>query len=90
MTLAKFCQRLSLIIPFTQPIALTRKLNITVIKKPIQRNHMFAIFALILEDAIFGYCSYPRLSLISNTDLKDDSCNFVVSYGSSTILFFAI
>ena len=90
MTLAKFCQRLSLIIPFTQSIALTRKQNIIVIKKTIQRKHMFAIFALILEDAIFGYCPFPRLSLISNTDLKDGSCNFVVSYGSSTILFFAI
>ena len=25
------------------------------IKKTIQRNHMFAIFALLLKDAIFGY-----------------------------------
>ena len=41
-----------------------------------------AIFALILEDAIFGYCPFPRLSLIPNAYLKDGSCSFMVSYGS--------
>ena len=34
--------------------------------------------------------SINLLLLIPNTDLKDYSCSFVVSYGSSTILFFAI
>ena len=33
---------------------LTRKICIIVIKNTIQRNHMFVIFALVLEDAMFG------------------------------------
>ena len=63
---------------------------IIVIKKTIQRNHMFAISALLLEDAIFGYWPPPRFSLIPNTDLKDGAFTFVVSYVSSTVLFFSI
>ena len=55
MTPAKFCQRLSVIKSFTQSIALTRKMCIIVIKKTILKNNMFAIFALLLDDAIFGY-----------------------------------
>ena len=43
------------------------------------------IFTLL--EASTNHCN---LSLIPNTDLKDCSCSFVVSYGSSTILFFAI
>ena len=51
----KFCQGLSLMTSLTQPIALTRKRRIVVIKKTIQRNQMFATFVLILADAMFGY-----------------------------------
>ena len=51
---------------------------------------MFAIFALLLKDAIFGYWHLPRFSLMQNTDLKDGSYNFVVSYVLSTVLFVAI
>ena len=60
------------------------------IKKIIQRNHMFVIFALLLEDAIFGYLPPSRFSLIPNTDLKDGSFIFLVSYVSSTVLLFSI
>ena len=63
VTPAKFYQRLSLITSLTQSIALTRKRCIIVIKKTIQRNHMLAIFALILEDAIFGYWPLPHFCL---------------------------
>ena len=65
VTPAKFCQRLRLITSFAQLIASTKR-SITVIKKIIQRNHMFAIFALLLEDAIFwlltpsSFFSYPE------------------------------
>ena len=86
VSLAKFCQLLSLIIhvSFTQSIALTRKQSIIVIEKDYTiKKPLIIIFALILEDAIFGYCPFPRLSLIPNTDLKDGSCSFVVSYGSN-------
>ena len=57
MAPAKFCQRLRVIKSVTQSIALTRKVCITVIKKTIQRNHMFAVFALLLEpeDAFFFF-----------------------------------
>ena len=37
-----------------------------------------------------GFLVTALSALIPNTDLKDGSCSFVVSYGSSTILFFAI
>ena len=90
VTPAKCCQRLHVIKSFTQSIALTRKMFIIVIKKTIQRNHMFAISALLLEDAIFDYWPPPRFSLIPNTDLKDGSFTFMVSYVSSTVLFFSI
>ena len=74
----------------TQSIALTSKKCIIVIKRAIQRNHMFAIFALLFEDAIFWLLTPPRFSLILNTDLKDGSFTFVVSYVSSNIHFFSI
>ena len=51
---------------------------------------MFVIFALLLKEAIFGFWSFPRFSLILNTDMKDGSWSFVVSFVSSTVLFFAI
>ena len=60
------------------------------IQKTIQRNHMFAIFALLLKDAIFGYWPLPRFSLVRSTDLKDGYCNFMVSYVWSIVFFFAI
>ena len=64
------------------------------IKTSIQRNHMFGIFALVLKDGIFGYLvnypGLPRFLLIPNTDLKDGSCKLIVSYVSSTVIFFAI
>ena len=53
-------------------------------KKTIQRNHMFAIFALLLKDAIL-----PRFSLIPSTDLKDGYCNFMVSNVWNIVFFFA-
>ena len=53
VTPAKFCQRLSVIKSFTQSIDLTRKMCIIVNKKTIQRNHMFAIFALLLKMRFF-------------------------------------
>ena len=84
------CQRLSLIWSFTQSISLTRKRRIIVIKTTTQRNHMLSIFAMLLKDPIFRYWLLPRFSLISNTDLKDGSNNFVVSYVSRTVLFFEI
>ena len=43
---------------------------------------MFVVSALILKDAIIGYWSIPRFTLIPNTDLKDGSC--------STVLIFAL
>ena len=51
---------------------------------------MFAIFALLLEGTIFGYWPLSRFEFIPNTDLKDGSCNFVVSNDSSIVLFFAV
>ena len=60
-----------------------------VIKKIIQET-TFVIFALLLKDAIFGYWPLPRFSLIPSTDLKDGSCNFMVSKVSSTVPFFSI
>ena len=67
VTPAKFCQRLQVIKSFNQSIALTRKICIIVIKKTIQRNHMFAIFALwftgcdiwlLTPSAFFTYSEY--------------------------------
>ena len=49
-------------------------------KKTMQRNDMFAIFTLLLKDAIFGYWPFLHFSLIWGTDLKDGYCNFMVSY----------
>ena len=66
------------------------KRRIIMIKKTIQRNHMFASFALLLNDAIFGYWPLPRFSLIPSTDLKDGYCNFMVSYVCNIVFFFAI
>ena len=51
---------------------------------------MFAIFVLLLKDAIFSYRPLLRFSPILNTDLKDDAYNFAVSYVSSIVLFFEI
>ena len=60
------------------------------IKKTIQRNHVFAIFALLLKDAMFGDWPLPRFSLIPSADLKDGYCNFMVCYVWSIVIFFAI
>ena len=96
VTPAKFCQRLSLlyiiITSFTQSKVLTRKRRIIVIKKTIQRNHVTVCHFCIalIEDAIFGYWPLPRFSFVPNTDLKDGFCNFLLSYVSRTVLFFAI
>ena len=62
------------------------------IKKTIQttNKHMFTIFALLSEGVMFGYWPPPRLSLILYTDLKAGSFIFMVSYVSSTVLFFSI
>ena len=49
----------------------------------IQRYHMFAIDALLLV-----WFLTPSV-FIPNTDLKDGSCSFVLSYVSSTGLLFA-
>ena len=58
-------------------------------QKDHTKNHMFAIFALLLKDAIFGYWPLPRL-LIPSTDLKDGYCNCMVSYVCSIVFFLAI
>ena len=84
VTPAKFCRRLRVIKTFTQSIALTRKMCIIVNKKTMQRNHMFAILALLLEDTIFGYWLPPRFSLIPNIWKKTP---FLSWYLMSQVLF---
>lgn len=80
---------LSLIISFTQSIALTSQMFMKLIRMTVQKSYMLAIFALLLVGANSGYWPHPRLSFFPNVDLKDGSCNSVVSESSNVVPFLA-